>query len=87
MTYSYQNTHINFIDILKMHQTRPSRESIPESAHRGSGTAPVIVRTDLSSLLSDYTTSQRRCMYYSFYFACKYKIFQVMIVLNLLNVK
>ncbi len=34
-----------------------------EITTRRAGDAPVLVRTDLSSLLSDYTTSQRRCMY------------------------
>jgi hypothetical protein len=31
--------------------------------HGGGDDAPVIVRTDLSSIVSDYTNSQRRCMY------------------------
>ena len=29
----------------------------------GTNDAPVLVRTDLSALLSDYTSSQRRCTY------------------------
>ena len=34
-----------------------------EITTRRGGDAPVIVRTDLSTLLSDYTNSQRRCTY------------------------
>ena len=45
-----------------MQQVRPNRESIPEISIRPSGGSPVIVRTDLSSLLNEYTNSQRRCM-------------------------
>ncbi len=34
------------------------------TTRRGGGSdSPVIVRTDLSALLSEYTNSQRRCMY------------------------
>jgi hypothetical protein len=46
-----------------MQHVRPNREPMSEITARGGGDAPVIVRTDLSSLLSDYTNSQRRCMY------------------------
>jgi hypothetical protein len=46
-----------------MQQVRPNREPMSETATRGGGGAPVIIRTDLSSLLSEYTNSQRRCMY------------------------
>jgi len=46
-----------------MQRVRPDREPMSEITTRGGGHAPVIVRTDLSSLLSDYTNSQRRCMY------------------------
>ncbi len=63
MPDAYQSTHINFIDILNMQQVRSNRESTSEITTHGGDDAPVIVRTDLSSLLSDYTTSQRRCMY------------------------
>ncbi len=44
---------------------RANRESVSEVTTRtAGGNAPVIIRTDLSSLLSEYTNSQRRCMYY-----------------------
>ncbi len=46
-----------------MQHVRPNREPISEITTREGGDAPVIVRTDLSSLLSDYTNSQRRCMF------------------------
>lgn len=46
-----------------MQQVHLNREQMSEIATREGDDAPVIVRTDLSSLLSDYTTSQRRSMY------------------------
>ncbi len=33
------------------------------TTRRTGADAPILVRTDLSSLLSDYTNTQRRCMY------------------------
>ncbi|CAF1350750.1 unnamed protein product [Rotaria sp. Silwood1] len=43
-----------------MQQVRLNREPVPEIGTRERETAPTIVRTDLSSLLSEYTTTQRR---------------------------
>ena len=47
-----------------MHQVRPSPELMPEIATRERESVPTVVRTDLSSLLNDYTNPQQRCMYY-----------------------
>ncbi|CAF0737138.1 unnamed protein product [Rotaria sordida] len=43
-----------------MQQVRLNRESIPEIVARERETAPTIIRTDLSSLLSEYTNTQLR---------------------------
>lgn len=50
-----------------MQHVHSNRGSMSEATNHGGDDTPVIVRTDLSSLLSDYTNSQRRCMYTSIY--------------------
>jgi hypothetical protein len=50
-----------------MQQVRPNREPAHETAVRGSGggitSAPGGPRTELSSLLNNYNSSQQHCMY------------------------
>lgn len=47
-----------------MQQARFNKDVIPEIGSQEKDIAPSIVRTNLSSILNEYTNSQRRCMYY-----------------------
>lgn len=47
-----------------MQQVRPNREPIPQVNASEKEHGPVFFRTDLSSLLTEYTSTQRRCMYF-----------------------
>jgi hypothetical protein len=53
-----------------MQQVRSNREPLNESITRegGAGESPVIFRTELSSLVNDYTHTQRHCMKIFFFF-------------------
>ncbi len=52
---------LHFSDMQQVRSNRePSNESI--TRERGIREPPLVVRTELSSLLSDYTGSQRHCM-------------------------
>lgn len=54
---------------LNMQQVRSNRDSPHESIPRGVGSnvSSNVVRTDLSSLVNDYTSSQRHCMIIFFF--------------------
>jgi len=55
---------INIAANLNMQQVRVNRETLHESINRERGPreSPVIVHTELSSLVNDYTHSQQHCM-------------------------
>lgn len=66
-----------------MQQVRSNRESAHETVNREGkgGESSATARPELSSLLNDYTNSQRYCMYFNFFFLLPslmimYKIFR-----------
>ena len=63
-----------------MQQVRPNREAAHETAVRGGGgggisTASGVPRTELSSLLNNYNSSQQHCMYLYQKFLINYAYF------------